>query len=199
VAAELIEEAELLSETGLIATPADLSHATRPPIHLEREAQVTATVPAAPAPTLPSGAPDAPPVVPVNGAAPAPARTVRDPEQALTELDRALSDSPDDATILLARAGLLSTLGNYAGLGDLERPAPSEHGEALTALAGAMRRACGVKRPPSCGRDWMPRGPPPGTISAKPQSPGRPGGAPPERAAELEPAHAKSYYGQARA
>ena len=149
VAAELIEEAESLSESGLIATPADLMQATRPaPIRVEREARGIATP--APATTpLPVSLPETPtaspaePVVSVTTVGPHPSHPARDPEKALAELDRALGATPDDTACLLARAGLLGSLGNYAAARrDLERllTVSPDHGEALTALGIVLSR-----------------------------------------------------------
>jgi tetratricopeptide (TPR) repeat protein len=91
VAAELIEEAESLSETGLIATPAELVHANRPPpIHVDepRTAAPVAHVRVA----EPAPAPD-----------PAPAAALNEPPA------RVAASEPDEVTamgIALSRRGL---------------------------------------------------------------------------------------------
>lgn len=203
VAAELIEEAESLSESGLIATPADLVQATRPaPIRLEREVRAIATPPpeSVAAPEIP-----AEPVASVTTVGPHPSHPARNPEQALAELDRALGAAPDDAACLLARAGLLGSLGNYAAARrDLERvlSVSPDHGEALTALgivlsrrglwgeaATILRKAVTLDAARSAA--WYYLGEAlnrlddlAGALAAF------------MRAAELEPTHAKSYYGQ---
>src|SRR2546430_13695082 len=97
VAAELIEEAESLTETSSIASPADVARARLPP-------PVTAQ--------LPSPPPAAPP-----GDAPAPARPVAEPT-----LDDALAADPDNLPPLAERARLLASASHQrAALQDYKR------------------------------------------------------------------------------
>src|SRR5207253_1683693 len=118
VAAELIEEAESLTETSSIASPADVARARLPP-------PVTAQ--------LPSPPPAAPP-----GDAPAPAGPVAEPT-----LDDALAADPDNVPLLVERAGLLASASHYrAAQQDYEQALRVDpiHGEALTGLGVLLSR-----------------------------------------------------------
>ena len=96
VAAELIEEAESLTETSTIASPADLLRAALPP-------PVTAQLPQA------EPAPGALP--------PTPALPAAEPT-----LDDAIALDPDNVTLLVERAELLAGAGHYrAAQRDYER------------------------------------------------------------------------------
>src|SRR6267143_4879328 len=117
VAAELIEEAESLTETSSIASPADVARAGLPP-------PVTAQLPSPPT-ALPPG--DAP--------APGPA-----PEPTI---DDALAADPDNVPLLVERAGLLAGAAHYrAAQQDYERALRVDpiHSEALTGLGVLLSR-----------------------------------------------------------
>src|SRR5439155_24500694 len=86
VAAELIEEAESLTETSTIASPAEVARAGLPP-------PVTAQLPV----------PPPPPAV-----APPPEGPVAEPT-----LDDALAADPDNVPLLVERAGLLAGAAHY--------------------------------------------------------------------------------------
>ena len=117
VAAELIEEAESLTETSTIASPADVARAGLPP-------PVTAQLPG-----------HAPPV-------PAEASTP-DGSTAEPTLDDALAADPDNVALLVERAGLLAGAAHYhAAQQDYERALRVNpiHGEALTGLGVLLSR-----------------------------------------------------------
>ena len=142
VAAELMEEAASLSETGLIATPAPIrltaDRAPASPAAVSMSEPTPAPTPGLPALPEPAAASE----LAVCTAART-ARSDRDRESALAALDRALTASPDDSALLLGRAGLLAALGNYGAarrdLDQLLRVHPS-HGEGLTALGVLQSR-----------------------------------------------------------
>jgi tetratricopeptide (TPR) repeat protein len=118
VAAELIEEAESLTETSTIASPAEVARAGLPP-------PITAELPA-------------PPASAGEGA------SVPGPEALPTlTLDDALAADPDNVALLVERAAILAAAGHYsAAQRDYEhalRIAPA-HGEALTGLGLALSR-----------------------------------------------------------
>src|SRR5256712_8059521 len=118
VAAELIEEAESLTETSTIASPADVARAGLPP-------PITAQLPA-PAPA------------PAPAEAPAPDGSVAEPT-----LDDALAADPDNVPLLVERAGLLAGATPYrAAPPDYERALGVDpiHGEALTGLGVLLSR-----------------------------------------------------------
>src|SRR2546425_826986 len=118
VAAELIEEAESLTETSTIASPADVARAGLPP-------PITAQLPA-PAPA------------PAPAEAPAPDGSVAEPT-----LDDALAADPDNVPLLVERAGLLAGATHYrAAQQDYERALGVDpiHGEALTGLGVLLSR-----------------------------------------------------------
>ena len=111
VAAELIDEAESLTETSTIATPADVRRASLPP-------PIQAELP-----------PDPPPAMPI---APAPA-----PPPVPPSLDGALATDPDNVPLLVERATRLTAARHYrAAQRDLERALRSDpaHADALAAL-----------------------------------------------------------------
>ncbi len=117
VAAELIEEAESLTETSTIASPADLLRAALPP-------PVTAQLPQA------EPAPGALP--------PTPALPAAEPT-----LDDAIALDPDNVTLLVERAELLAGAGHYrAAQQDYERVLRINptHGEALTGFGIVLSR-----------------------------------------------------------
>jgi tetratricopeptide (TPR) repeat protein len=130
VAAQLIEEAESLTETSTIASPADVARASLPPpIRVEL--------------------PGDPPVEPVTTAATAGASSAGpdpDPQSAAAPApgpDEALGADPDSAALLLERAGRLAGTGHYAAARrDYERVLRSVpgHGEALTGLGVLLSR-----------------------------------------------------------
>src|SRR5882724_9894411 len=116
VAAELIEEAESLTETSSIASPAEVARAGLPP-------PITAQLPAS---------------------APAPAETPS-PDGSVAEptLDDALAADPDNVPLLVERAGLLAGAGHYrAAQQDYERALRVDpiHGESLTGLGMLLSR-----------------------------------------------------------
>ncbi|HEV2749752.1 MAG TPA: tetratricopeptide repeat protein [Gemmatimonadales bacterium] len=119
VAAELIEEAESLTETSTIASPADVARAGLPP-------PVTAELPVLPP-------------------APAPAVTgggVADQPAALT-LDDHLAVDPDNVALLVQRAAVLAAAGHYsAARRDYEHAIRQDpaHGAALTGLGVLLSR-----------------------------------------------------------
>src|SRR5206468_10231924 len=87
VAAELIEEAESLTETSTIATPADVRRASLPPpIHAELPPELRPELPIAPAPP--------PPAVPPT-------------------LDGALAADPENVGLLVERARRLAAARHY--------------------------------------------------------------------------------------
>jgi tetratricopeptide (TPR) repeat protein len=146
VAAELIEEAESLSETGLIATPADLA---RRPLPI----QVAASAPAPVAVTESA---------PAAASAPAPAPTPAPLVQAA---------APNEADALLDRGRDLSRRGLWSEAARVLQRAVSADGARSTAwyyLGEALNHLDDLS----------------GALAAF------------ARAAELEPAHAKAYYGQ---
>ena len=118
VAAELIEEAESLTETSTIASPADVARAGLPP-------PVTAQLPSPP-----------PPAVPGDVLAPAGPR----PEPTL---DDAIAADPDNVSLLVERAGLLAGAAHYrAAQADYERALRVDpiQGQALTGLGVVLSR-----------------------------------------------------------
>ena len=143
VAAELIEEAESLTKTGGIASPAEVDRdKLPPPLRLEvppppppppaNDADSAAPPPVA----APVAEPPAPAPAPVPAARAAAARGDRD--GALAVLDAALDTAPDDAALLVERALTLAAGGRYAAAQrDLERVLHNDPTQAiaLTALA----------------------------------------------------------------
>src|SRR2546430_4424937 len=118
VAAELIEEAESLTETSTIASPADVARAGLPP-------PVTAQLPA-----------PSPPPAPAEPAAP-------DGVAAEPTLDDALVADPDNVALLVERAGRLAGAAHYrAAQQDYERALRTDpiHGDALTGLRVLLSR-----------------------------------------------------------
>ena len=116
VAEELIEEAESLTETSTIASPADVARAGLPP---PITAELPAPSPPAPPPTP---APDAP---------------------ATLTLDDALAGDPDNVALLVERAERLAAGGHYsAARRDYEHAVRVEpaHGAALTGLGLVLSR-----------------------------------------------------------
>src|SRR5690349_14111132 len=126
VAAELIEEAESLTETSGIASPAEVARAGLPP-PITVELQPTPPPP----PSLPLAA--AGETVAAPGAEPSP----------WLALDDALAADPDNVALLVERAAALAAAGHYsAAERDYEhavRVAPT-HGEALTGLGVVLSR-----------------------------------------------------------
>lgn len=120
VAAELIEEAESLTDTSTIASPADVARAGLPP-------PVTAELPV-PLPVLTAEAL-------ADQSAPA-------PPAALT-LDDLLASDPDNVALLVRRASALAAAAHYsAARRDFEHALQQEpaHGEALTGLGVLLSR-----------------------------------------------------------
>jgi Flp pilus assembly protein TadD len=118
VAAELIEEAESLTDTSTIASPADVVRAGLPP-------PVTAELPV----PLPVSA--------VESLADEPAQPA-----ALT-LDDLLASDPDNAALLVQRASALAAAGHYsAARRDFEHALRQDpaHGEALAGLGILLSR-----------------------------------------------------------
>jgi tetratricopeptide (TPR) repeat protein len=116
VAEELIEEAESLTETSTIATPADVRRASLPPPIQAQLPPDLPAVPIAPGPT--------PPPVPLS-------------------LDGALAVDPDNVGLLVERATRLTAAGHYrAAQRDLERALRSDpaHADALAALGVVLSR-----------------------------------------------------------
>ena len=117
VAAELIEEAESLTETSTIASPADVARAGLPP-------PVTAQLPGH--------------VPPVPAEAPTPDGSAAEPT-----LDDALAGDPDNVALLVERARLLAGATHYrAAQRDYERALRVDpiHGEALRGLGVVLSR-----------------------------------------------------------
>src|SRR5207247_3039829 len=117
VAAEVIEEAESLTETSTIATPADVRRASLPPpIHAELPPELRPELPMAPAPP--------PPPVPPT-------------------LDGALAADPENVGLLVERARRLAAAGHYTPAErDLQhalRNAPMQ-ADALAALGLVLSR-----------------------------------------------------------
>jgi Flp pilus assembly protein TadD len=145
VAAELMEEAESLTATG-IATPAEVKLSKLPPpLHVDFTAGVDArgtssdadAALVSPLPAVPEG----PPLPPQQAAQEAVARG--DIDGALAVLDTALAAAPDDALLLLERAVVHSANGNFgAARQDLERVlhADPAHMEAIMGLALLLSR-----------------------------------------------------------
>jgi len=106
VAADLMAEAESLTEEAALASPAEVEREhLPPPLPLARPLEA-ATV----APPTPAAEPPAPPPPQLD-----------DPEAALAALDAALGEQPDECTLLVRRAGLHAAAGNYvAAQHDLE-------------------------------------------------------------------------------
>lgn len=119
VAADLIEEAESLTEASTIASPADVARAgLQPPI--------TAELPDPAAPPATGGS--------TTGAADAPA---------VLTLDDALAADPDNIPLLIQRAARLGGAPHYrAAQRDYERAlrVDPNHGEALTGLGVLLSR-----------------------------------------------------------
>ena len=153
VAADLIAEAESLTDEAALATPAEVARERLPPpVPLAR-----------PLDAAPTAAPVDPPPVQTP---PPPRRD--DPESALAELDAALDEHPDDPTLLLQRARVHVAAGNFVGAQhDLEhtlRVVPDDV-DALCALGVVLARkglwgeavgrlrSC-VERDPSRGMTW---------------------------------------------
>ncbi|OLD42785.1 MAG: hypothetical protein AUI55_05170 [Gemmatimonadetes bacterium 13_1_40CM_2_70_7] len=153
VAADLIAEAESLTDEAALATPAEVARERLPPpVPLAR-----------PLDAAPTAAPVDPPPVQTP---PPPRRD--DPESALAELDAALDEHPDDPTLLLQRARVHVGAGNFVGAQhDLEhtlRVVPDDV-DALCALGVVLARkglwgeavgrlrSC-VERDPSRGMTW---------------------------------------------
>jgi len=201
VAAELIEEAESLTRTGGIATPAEVSRDQRvPPVRMATPAvsgdPSTQSPPPPPMPLTPA------PVPPEVIARKAAAR--RDWDGALAALDMALGSAPDDTGLRLERASILSSISRFAAARrDLEFVLERDpaHVDALTALGVVLsRKGLWVDALPHLKR-------------AVELEPGRPGvwyqlgeslnhlddlsgaRAAYERAVELDPAHSRALYG----
>jgi len=153
VAADLIAEAESLTDEAALATPAEVARERLPPpVPLAR-----------PLDAAPTAAPVDPPPVQTP---PPPRRD--DPESVLAELDAALDEHPDDPTLLLQRARAHVGAGNFVGAQhDLEhtlRVVPDDV-DALCALGVVLARkglwgeavgrlrSC-VERDPSRGMTW---------------------------------------------
>ncbi len=188
VAADLIAEAESLTDEAALATPAEIARERLPPpVPLAR-----------PLDAAPAATPPLPPPPP-----PAPLRRDDDPEAALAELDAALDEHPSDTTLLLQRARLHVGAGNFVGAQhDLEhilRVTPDDV-DALCALgvvlarkglwgeAAGRLRGC-VERDPGRGMTWYYLGEAlnklddlPGALTAF------------ERAVELQPQHARTLH-----
>lgn len=119
VAAELIEEAESITETSTIASPADLRRASLPPpikVELPSDAPPQDALPVAPAP--------APPPVPPS-------------------LDDALAADPDNVALLVERATRFTAAGHFgAAQRDLEHALHHDaaHADALMALGLLLSR-----------------------------------------------------------
>ena len=110
VAAELLEEAESLSENSTIATPAEVARASLPP-------PIRAQLPDA-----------APPTAPEGGAGGAPAGTDA-PATAAPGLDELVAREPDNVGLLLQRAEVLCARRHLtAAQRDLERVLRQEPG-----------------------------------------------------------------------
>jgi tetratricopeptide (TPR) repeat protein len=154
VAAELMEEAESLTGTG-IATPAEVKRSRLPPplsvaftlgpaalAEPPDGAPAVATPSASSAPPLPLLAAPAPASLPPHMAAREKAAR-GDRDGALAVLDAALAAAPDDALLRLERAAMHSASGCYgASRRDLERvlQADPAHVEALTNLGVLLAR-----------------------------------------------------------
>ena len=188
VAADLIAEAESLTDEAALATPAEVARERLPPpVPLAR-----------PLDSAPTAAPVAPPPVPT----PLPPRR-DDPESALAELDAAIVAHPDDPTLLLQRARVHVGAGNFVGAQhDLEhtlRVVPDDV-DALCALGVVLARkglwgeavgrlrSC-VERDPNRGMTWYYLGEAlnklddlPGALAAF------------ERAADLQPHHSRTLH-----
>src|SRR5256885_1438400 len=141
VAADLMAEAESLTDEAALASPAEVEREhLPPPLPLTRPLEAA---------TIAAPTPASPPVAP-------PPPRPDDPEAALAALDAALGDQPDECTLLVRRAGLRTRPAGTAGRG---RPP-----------AGDSRRG-GRPRVPRFGCDRPPgheparchdaRGPPP--------------------------------------
>jgi tetratricopeptide (TPR) repeat protein len=195
VAAELIEEAESLTETSTIASPADVARAgLPPPIRVELP---------------PPGARTAAPAVPAAPAAPAapatapPAARPGGPDTTLG-LDDALTADPNNVALLVERAGRLAAARQSAAAQrDYERALALEptHGAALTGLGvllsrrglwtealPRLRRAAEVE--PGRAAAWYYLGE---ALNRCDDLAGAQGAY--ERAVELEPRNAKALYG----
>jgi Flp pilus assembly protein TadD len=140
VAAELIEEAESLTETSTIASPADVARARLPPpIRVELPAlgatpgARAAADPAVPAPVTPS---------PPAAAAAAPAARADGPGTTLG-LDDALTAEPNNVALLVERAGRLAAAQHSAAAQrdyELALALEPTHGAALTGLGVLLSR-----------------------------------------------------------
>lgn len=122
VAAELIEEAESLTDTSTIASPADVARAGLPP-------PVTAELPV---PLRVSGAP-----VGTEPPADQPA------QPAALSLDDLLVSDPDNVALLVQRATALAAVAHYgAARRDFEHALRQDptHGEALSGLGMVLSR-----------------------------------------------------------
>ncbi len=190
VAAELIEEAESLTDTSTIASPADVARASLPPpIRVE----LPLAVPAAPSPrSAPRSAPAEPPEPgPVGAGGPAGAAGAAAAELA-------------DVAQLLARAGRLASGGHYAAARrDYERvlAAAPAHGDALTGLGVLLSRRglwheavaqlrCAAAADPGRAAAWSYLGE---ALNRVDDLPGAREAY--EHAVELEPRNAKALYG----
>jgi tetratricopeptide (TPR) repeat protein len=143
VAAELMEEAESLTATG-IATPAEVKLSKLPPplrVDLSPAALAEAPDGTPASDSQHADTPAPPPVSPLVAAQEAVSRG--DPDGALAVLDAALAAAPDDASLLLERAAVHSVSGRYgASRKDLERvlDADPTNVEALMSLALLLSR-----------------------------------------------------------
>src|SRR4029077_6461024 len=116
VAAELIEEAESLTETSTIASPADVVRAGLPP-------PITAELPVPAPPNAPSADATDQPAAPT--------------------LDDLLAADPENVSLLVQRATALAAAAHYtAARRDYEHALRQEptHGEALTGLGVLLSR-----------------------------------------------------------
>ena len=205
VAAELMEEAESLTATG-IATPAEVKRSQLPPpLHVDftqRPAVGGNASDLDPAAVSSLPAPEAPALPPQQAAQEAVARG--DLDGALVVLDTALAATPDDAPLLLERAGVHAASGRYgAARQDLERVLRTDpaHIEAIMALALLLsRRGLWIEAVPRLQRAVELR---PGYAAAWCQlgeslnrlDQLKEACAAYERAVELEPRNARALYG----
>jgi Tfp pilus assembly protein PilF len=186
VAAELIEEAESLTETSTIASPADVARAGLPP-PIRVELPALGATPGAQASAVPA---------PVTPPPTAPGATLG--------LDDALTADPNNVALLVERAGRLAGARHGAAAQrDYERALAIEptHGAALTGLGALLsrrglwteavprlRRAVEVE--PARAAAWCYLGEALNHVDELVAAQGAF-----ERAVELEPRNAKALYG----
>src|SRR3989442_690999 len=159
VAAELLQEAESLTDTANLATPADVARDGQPPpLAVELPRPAAATPPTAPATA-------APPPEPTRETAP-------DPDVAMAALHRSLAAGPEKRAFLLRRTGFVARTGARG------RPPAGDGGGRGRPRAAAVRRDRSPSHCPPRPHDLRsapPRADRRGRIPPSPRAPEGPG------------------------